>query len=122
MPYCTITGWSSPNSFSSLAWRTGSMPRSPAMVSIGSPGTSRMRKNASSVIPMKVGMMRESRVRMKRSMATLRGPVLNLLLVAQLAPQDLAHRRLGQLRAELDDLGLLVPGEVRAAVLAHLGL
>ena len=45
-----------------------SMPRSPAMVSIGSPGTRRIRKKASSVIPMKVGMTRLSRVKMKRSM------------------------------------------------------
>src|SRR3954454_20963269 len=45
------------------------MPRSPAIVSIGSPGTRRIRKNATSVIPMKVGMSRLTRVRMKRSMA-----------------------------------------------------
>src|SRR6218665_902397 len=30
------------------------------------------------------------------------------MLVAQLPPQDLAHRRLGQFGAELDHLGLLV--------------
>ena len=43
-----------------------------------------------------------------------------LLLVPQFAPQDLAHRRLGQFGAELDHLGLLVAGEVCAAVGAHL--
>src|SRR5688572_336098 len=47
------------------------MPRSPAMVSIGSPGTRRMRKNATSVIPMKVGTIRLTRVRMKRSMSRI---------------------------------------------------
>src|SRR5205085_2675807 len=45
-----------------------------------------------------------------------------LLLVSQLAPQDLAHRRLGQVGAELDDLRLLVAGEVGAAIVAHLRL
>jgi hypothetical protein len=68
MPYCTSIGLSSPYSFSSCAWRAASMPRSPAIVSIGSPGTSRIRKNASSVIPMNVGMTSVSRVRRKRSM------------------------------------------------------
>src|SRR5450830_1542370 len=43
------------------------MPRSPASVSMGSPGTMRIRKNASSVIPKKVGMIRLSRVKIKRS-------------------------------------------------------
>ena len=46
----------------------GSMPRSPAIVSIASPGTRRIRKNASSVIPMNVGMTSPRRVRTKRSM------------------------------------------------------
>src|SRR5690606_37250472 len=41
-------------------------------------------------------------------------------LVAQLAAQDLAHRRLGQLGAELDHARLLVAGEPAAAELAHL--
>ena len=45
------------------------MPRSPAIVSIGSPGTSRIRKNASSVIPMNVGMTRLRRVSRKRNIA-----------------------------------------------------
>src|SRR6218665_1348904 len=46
----------------------------------------------------------------------------NSMLVAQLAPQDLAHRRLGQFGAELDHLGLLVARQFMAAELAHLGL
>ena len=37
---------------------------------------------------------------------------LGLFLVAQFAPQDLADRRLGQVGAELDHLGLLVAGQV----------
>ena len=45
------------------------MPRSPAMVSMGSPGTRRMRKKASSVTPMNVGMSRETRVRMNLIMS-----------------------------------------------------
>src|SRR5438477_3415230 len=44
------------------------MPRSPAIVSIGSPGTSRIRKNASSVIPRKVGITMPIRVSAKRTM------------------------------------------------------
>src|ERR1043165_8424397 len=45
------------------------MPRSPAMVSIGSPGMRRTSTNTSSVIPMKVGTTRLTRVRMNRSMS-----------------------------------------------------
>jgi hypothetical protein len=41
-----------------------------------------------------------------------RRPAIGSLLVAQLAAQDLAHRGLGQLGAELDHLGLLVAGQV----------
>src|SRR5690242_17219178 len=37
-------------------------------------------------------------------------------LLAELAPQDLAHVGLGQLGAEFDVLGLLVPGQVLARV------
>src|SRR6478735_3158714 len=125
MPYCTSTGLSRPYSLSSWAWRAASMPRSPARVSMGSPGTRRMRKNASSVIPMKVGMISDRRVRMNLIMEKPRPRASNawfLLLVAQLAAQDFSDRRLGQLGAELDHLGLLVAGEVGLAVLAHLGL
>src|SRR4030095_5709847 len=117
MPYCTSTGLSRPYSLSSWAWRAASMPRSPARVSMGSPGTRRMRKNASSVIPMKVGMISDRRVRMNLSMEKKQDPTagfdpaLTLLLVAQLAAQDFSDRRLGQLGAELDHLGLLVAGE-----------
>src|ERR1700681_481415 len=42
------------------------MPRSPAIVSIGSPGMMRMRKNASNVSPMKVGIARPIRASAKR--------------------------------------------------------
>src|SRR5438105_6443774 len=131
MPYCTSTGLSKPYSCSSFSCRTASMPRSPANVSIGSPGTSRIRKNASSVILMKVGTISDRRVRMKRSMKRQVGEANSntrtrgmsesgfLLLVAQLAPQDLAHRRLRQIGAELDHLRLLVAGEIGAAVVAH---
>src|ERR1700704_6428743 len=45
------------------------MPRSPAMVSIGSPGTRRMRKKASRVIPTKVGIAMPIRVSAKRTMS-----------------------------------------------------
>src|SRR5665647_919689 len=69
MPYCTSIGRSSPYSLSNTACRVASMPRSPARVSIGSPGTRRIRKKASSVMPMKVGMIRLKRVNRKRSMA-----------------------------------------------------
>src|SRR5262245_48594022 len=44
------------------------MPRSPAIVSIGSPGIRRISTNTSSVIPMKVGTTRLSRVKTNRSM------------------------------------------------------
>src|SRR3984893_7712994 len=42
------------------------MARSPAIVSIGSPGMMRMRKNASKVSPMKVGIARPIRASAKR--------------------------------------------------------
>src|SRR5690242_462349 len=63
------------------------------MVSIGSPGTSRIRKNATSVMPMKVGMMRLTRVRMKRSMVrdypkTKRGGALSRPLPRLLVDVD----------------------------------
>ena len=45
------------------------MPRSPARVSIGSPGTRRIRKKANRVIPKNVGMIRLKRVKIKRNMA-----------------------------------------------------
>src|SRR3954468_1284226 len=48
------------------------MPRSPAIVSIGSPGMRRMSTNTRRVIPMKVGITRLRRVRMNRSMMSLR--------------------------------------------------
>src|SRR5690242_13293977 len=115
MPYCVRTGLSKPYSCTSCAWRAASMPRSPAIVSMGSPGTSRTRKKASSVIPMKVGMMRARRVRRKRNTSGRTS-----FLVAQLATQDLAHRCLRHLGAELDHPRLLVACEVRAAVVAHL--
>lgn len=67
MPHCTSTGLSRPNSLSRWAWRIGSMPRSPARVSIGSPGTLRIRKNASRVRPRNVGTTRLRRVKTKRS-------------------------------------------------------
>src|SRR6266496_1650773 len=44
------------------------MPRSPAIVSIGSPGMRRISTNTSNVIPMKVGTTRLRRVKMNRSM------------------------------------------------------
>src|SRR5262245_30116166 len=58
MAYCTITGRSKPYSLRRASCRTGSMPRSPASVSIGSPGTSRISTKARKVIPMKVGITR----------------------------------------------------------------
>src|SRR6266702_4201949 len=64
-----MTGRSKPYSWRSCAWRAGSMPRSPASVSIGSPGMRRTSRKVSSVIPMKVGMMRLTRVAKKRSMS-----------------------------------------------------
>ena len=42
--------------------------REPTNVSMGSPGTRRIRKNANSVMPKKVGMIRLKRVNKKRSM------------------------------------------------------
>src|ERR1700724_1762658 len=64
-------GWSNPYSRNSCAWRAGSTPRSPAIVSIGSPGTMRIRKKASSVSPMKVGTARPIRASAKRNMLRL---------------------------------------------------
>src|SRR4051812_28985133 len=69
MPYCTSMGRSKPYSARSAACRAGSMPRSPAIVSIGSPGTRRIRKNATRVIPRKVGITKAARVTRKRSIA-----------------------------------------------------
>src|SRR3954452_16311868 len=70
MPYCAMTGRSKPYSWRRASCRAGSIPRSPAMVSIGSPGTSRIRKNAMSVIPRNVGTIRLTRVRKKRNIGT----------------------------------------------------
>src|SRR5829696_10420018 len=68
------------------------------MVSIGSPGTSRIRKNAKSVIPMKVGMTRLTRVRMKRSIAEgLRQPARHNNRVADRAARQIGPARVGRL-------------------------
>src|SRR3954464_10634551 len=53
------------------AWRSGEIPRSPAISSTGSPGTSRISAKVSRVTPMKVGMIRLNRVRKKRNMGQL---------------------------------------------------
>src|SRR4051812_30465350 len=54
----------------SSAWRSGEIPRSPAISSTGSPGTSRISAKVSRVTPMKVGMIRLNRVRKKRNMVS----------------------------------------------------
>src|SRR5512147_2239697 len=64
---CTESGRSRPISCSSLAWRTGSMPRSPTRTSTGSPGTRWISRNARKTTPKKVGMTRLTRVRRNRS-------------------------------------------------------
>src|SRR5215470_16443563 len=66
-------GLSKPYSARSCSWRTGSIPRSPAIVSMGSPGMMRMRKNASRVSPMKVGITKLSRVSAKRYIGKVQG-------------------------------------------------
>src|SRR6516164_286837 len=66
MPYWARTGLSKPYSLRRASWRAGSSPRSPARVSIGSPGTRRIKMNASSVMPRNVGTTRLSRVKTKR--------------------------------------------------------
>src|SRR5215469_9039838 len=68
MPYWARTGLSKPYSLRTASWRAGSSPRSPARVSIGSPGTRRIKMNASSVMPRNVGTTRLTRVRTKRIM------------------------------------------------------
>src|SRR5688500_18467660 len=52
------------------AWRSGEIPRSPAISSTGSPGTSRISAKVSRVTPTKVGMIRLNRVRKKRNMVS----------------------------------------------------
>src|SRR4051794_15847419 len=99
------------------------------MVSIGSPGTSRIRKNASSVIPMKVGMTRLTRVRMKRSIAKGLRNRRGTTIVPRIEPLDeigpARVSRFGQVhagrgpaqsreRAE-ERMRLWLPAEVRAA-------
>src|SRR5215471_6182228 len=68
MPYWTRIGLSKPYSLRKTSWRAGSSARSPARVSIGSPGTRRIKMKASSVMPRNVGTTRLTRVRTKRIM------------------------------------------------------
>src|SRR5215210_6428496 len=69
------------------------------MVSIGSPGTSRIRKNAKSVIPTKVGTTRLTRVRTKRSIEERlrRGPARRNNRVAHRAAGEIGPARVGGL-------------------------
>src|SRR5215469_12716089 len=66
MPYWKRIGLSKPYSARKASWRAGSSPRSPARVSIGSPGTRRIKMKASSVMPRNVGTTRLTRARTKR--------------------------------------------------------
>src|SRR6185437_354611 len=63
-----MTGRSKPYSCRSCSCSVASIPRSPAIVSIGSPGIRRTKTNTSSVIPMKVGTTRLTRVSRNRNM------------------------------------------------------
>ena len=71
--YCCQSGWSKPNCAISSAWRSGETARSPAMSSTGSPGSMRMKTNATRVMPMNVGTIMSRRCRMKRSIASPAG-------------------------------------------------
>src|SRR5437016_9969636 len=62
------------------------MPRSPAIVSIGSPGMRRLSTNTSSVIPMKVGTTRLRRVKMNRSMILSSTPAWRRKKAERLSP------------------------------------
>src|SRR5258708_2794043 len=95
MPYCTSTGRSKPYSWRSCSWRTGSIPRSPASASIGSPGMSRTRRKVSSVIPKKVGMIRLTRVTRNRSIGNVGGAAPPL------------HRTFGQDLLQVDAVDLM---------------
>ncbi len=74
--YWRQIGRSKPNWCISSAWRSGDRPRSPASTSTGSPGSMRTKPKARMVIPMKVGMIRASLPRMKRSIAAKQGGAL----------------------------------------------
>ena len=63
-PYCAIIS----------ACRSGDMPRSPTIIMIGSPGTSRIRMKATKVTPRKVGTRTARRAPRKRSMSGPRPP------------------------------------------------
>src|SRR3954466_13041801 len=127
MPYCTRIGLSKPYSLTRAACRTSSMPRPPPLVSIGGPGPPR---HGFGRVPRPQPHQEE---REQRHPDEGRNDERNageeetqhrgnprLFLVSEFASQDLAHRRLRQLGAELHHLGLLVAGEVSAAILAHL--
>src|SRR5579864_397998 len=108
------------------------MPRSPAMVSIGSPGTMRIRKKASSVRPTNVGTTRPNRASAKRSMLRLEVDAVESMAAewAELEVRHfLAHRheldgmRDGEPRRLFleDDLGLPVKRGALALIGQFLG-
>src|SRR5437879_9919234 len=99
------------------------MPRSPAIVSIGSPGTSRMRKKASIVIPTKVGITMPIRVSAKRTMsargvftAPATGSLLDIDAVKRV-PREWAQLEVDHLLAYRDQLHRVGDREPRRLLL-----
>src|SRR5215469_4635528 len=100
------------------------MPRSPAMASIGSPGTRRIRKKATSVIPMKVGITWLMRTSAKRTIATPAGSRLYVDTVEGV-PRERARLEVDHFLAHWHQLhrmgdgkpgGLLLEDDLRLAV------